>query len=147
MTFYKLLIASCAVMAMACGSEQTKRSSSSSGSSTGGSGGSTSTGGSSSGGSGASGGSGGSAANPVIEIDTSMGLIVVELDAQNMPATTANFLAYVDAGFYSDTIIHRVIPDFVIQGGGFTSGMNPAVGARSKINFYSLSKKPGKSLF
>ena len=52
-----------------------------------------------------------------------MGKMVFELDSINMPSTTANFLAYVDAGFFTDTIIHRVIPSFVIQGGGFMSGL------------------------
>jgi peptidyl-prolyl cis-trans isomerase A (cyclophilin A) len=69
---------------------------------------------------------GGASAGPQVEIDTSMGKMVIELDPTNMPTTTANFLAYVDAGFYTGTIFHRVIPDFVIQGGGFTSGLTPA---------------------
>ncbi|NUP97686.1 MAG: peptidylprolyl isomerase [Planctomycetaceae bacterium] len=72
---------------------------------------------------GATGGSGGAAGNPVIEMDTSLGKMVFELDPKNMPGTTANFLAYVDAGFYTNTIIHRVVPDFVIQGGGYSSGL------------------------
>jgi cyclophilin family peptidyl-prolyl cis-trans isomerase len=70
------------------------------------------------------GGSGGASSEPRIEIDTSMGKMVVELDETRMPVTTANFLSYVDAGFFDGTIIHRVIPDFVIQGGGFTPGMS-----------------------
>jgi cyclophilin family peptidyl-prolyl cis-trans isomerase len=65
----------------------------------------------------------GSGTHPQVELDTSMGKMVFELDDVNMPITTANFLAYVDAGFYSGTIFHRVIPDFMIQGGGFTSGL------------------------
>jgi len=64
------------------------------------------------------------ATNPVVEMDTSMGKMVFELDATRMPTTTANFLSYVSAGFYSGTIIHRVIPDFVIQGGGYSSGLS-----------------------
>lgn len=74
----------------------------------------------------AAGGTGGTAdagGNPVIEMQTSMGTMVFELDPVNMPVTTENFLAYVDAGFFSGTIIHRVIPDFVIQGGGFEPGL------------------------
>ena len=51
-------------------------------------------------------------------IKTSMGEITVELDADKAPLSVANFLAYVDAGFYDGTIFHRVIPDFMIQGGG-----------------------------
>ena len=60
---------------------------------------------------------------PRVELNTSMGIIVLELYADRAPQTTANFLAYVDAGFYDDTIFHRVIPKFMIQGGGFTRQM------------------------
>ena len=56
-------------------------------------------------------------------IKTSMGEITVELDADKAPLSVANFLAYVDAGFYDGTIFHRVIPKFMIQGGGFTADM------------------------
>ena len=58
-----------------------------------------------------------------IEIVTSMGTIVAELDAEAAPVTVANVLAYVDSGFYDGTIFHRVIPKFMIQGGGFTPDM------------------------
>ncbi len=58
-----------------------------------------------------------------VRLETSKGAIVVELDAQAAPKTTANFLAYVDSGFYDNTIFHRVIPGFMIQGGGFTADM------------------------
>jgi peptidyl-prolyl cis-trans isomerase A (cyclophilin A) len=54
---------------------------------------------------------------------TSLGDMVVELDAVNAPKTVANFIEYVEAGFYDGTIFHRVIPDFVLQGGGFTPGL------------------------
>lgn len=54
------------------------------------------------------------------EIFTNKGKIVVELDPNAAPVTTANFLAYVDEGFYDGTIFHRVIPNFMIQGGGIT---------------------------
>jgi len=54
------------------------------------------------------------------EIVTSKGKIVVELDPNAAPVTTANFLSYVDEGFYDGTIFHRVIPTFMIQGGGIT---------------------------
>ena len=60
---------------------------------------------------------------PRVELNTSMGIIVLELYADRDPQTTTNFLAYVDAGFYNDTIFHRVIPKFMIQGGGFTPQM------------------------
>ena len=61
--------------------------------------------------------------NPVVTIETSMGTITVELDAANAPSTTENFLAYVDDGFYAGTVFHRVIPGFMIQGGGMTTDM------------------------
>ena len=56
----------------------------------------------------------------VVRLDTSMGNIVIELDAQAAPVTAKNFLGYVEEGFFDGTIFHRVIPDFMIQGGGFT---------------------------
>lgn len=64
-----------------------------------------------------------SALHPRVELKTSMGVIVLELYPDRAPQTTANFLAYVDAGFYDGTIFHRVIPGFMIQGGGFTAEM------------------------
>ncbi len=54
---------------------------------------------------------------------TSLGDITIELFADKAPVTVKNFLTYVDSGFYNGTTFHRVIPGFVIQGGGFTSGM------------------------
>lgn len=57
-------------------------------------------------------------------ISTSLGDITVELDAEKAPITVENFLAYVDAKFYDGTIFHRVIPNFMIQGGGFTAGLS-----------------------
>ncbi len=59
--------------------------------------------------------------NPIVEIETSYGKIVVELFEKQRPKTVANFLKYVDEGFYEGTIFHRVIPDFMIQGGGYES--------------------------
>ncbi|HYA66170.1 MAG TPA: peptidylprolyl isomerase [Burkholderiaceae bacterium] len=56
----------------------------------------------------------------VVTLETSAGVIVLELDAQHAPRTVANFTQYVKDGFYSGTIFHRVIPGFMIQGGGFT---------------------------
>ena len=56
-------------------------------------------------------------------IETSLGPIKVELDGDKAPVTVANFLAYVDDQFYDDTVFHRVIPDFMIQGGGFAPGL------------------------
>jgi cyclophilin family peptidyl-prolyl cis-trans isomerase len=60
-------------------------------------------------------------ANPTVVLDTSEGQIVVELYPDKAPLTVRNFLAYVDSQFYDGTIFHRVIPDFMIQGGGFTT--------------------------
>jgi cyclophilin family peptidyl-prolyl cis-trans isomerase/predicted DsbA family dithiol-disulfide isomerase len=54
---------------------------------------------------------------------TSKGSFTLQLDSAKAPETVANFLRYVDAGFYHDTVFHRVIPSFVIQGGGFETGM------------------------
>ena len=57
---------------------------------------------------------------PVVEITTSMGVIKVALDAEKAPLTVDNFLKYVRAGFYDGTVFHRVMPGFMIQGGGMT---------------------------
>lgn len=59
-------------------------------------------------------------ANPRVEIRTNAGSFTVELFPEDAPATVANFLSYVDSGFYAGTVFHRVIPNFMIQGGGFT---------------------------
>ena len=58
-----------------------------------------------------------------VKMETSKGTIVLELDAANAPLTVENFLTYVREGFYDGTIFHRVISNFMIQGGGFTSEM------------------------
>ncbi len=60
---------------------------------------------------------------PVVVIDTSLGKITVELDAKNAPKTTENFLKYVDAKFYDGLAFHRVIPGFMIQGGGLDANL------------------------
>lgn len=62
-------------------------------------------------------------AHPRVRMTTNLGAIEIELDAQRAPKTVANFLNYVDKGFYNGTIFHRVIPGFMIQGGGFETGM------------------------
>ncbi len=62
--------------------------------------------------------------DPKVQIQTSMGAFVVELDAEAAPKTVANFLDYVRSGFYDGTIFHRVIRNFMIQGGGLTPDMN-----------------------
>jgi len=61
------------------------------------------------------------AANPQVELKTTLGAIVVELDANKAPLTVENFLQYVKDGQYDGTVFHRVIPGFMIQGGGFTA--------------------------
>ncbi|MDR2689016.1 MAG: peptidyl-prolyl cis-trans isomerase [Azoarcus sp.] len=58
-----------------------------------------------------------------VKLHTSHGVITLELDADKAPVTVENFLAYVTAGHYDNTIFHRVIKDFMIQGGGFEPGM------------------------
>lgn len=60
----------------------------------------------------------------MVKLLTNFGEITLELDAEKAPITTANFLQYVDSGFYDGTIFHRVISNFMIQGGGFDTGMN-----------------------
>ncbi|HEY2773572.1 MAG TPA: peptidylprolyl isomerase [Candidatus Binatia bacterium] len=59
-------------------------------------------------------------AGPMVVIKTNKGTVEVELNPDKAPATVKNFLDYVDAGFYDGTIFHRVIKDFMVQGGGFT---------------------------
>ncbi|MGL4668309.1 MAG: peptidylprolyl isomerase [Saezia sp.] len=61
--------------------------------------------------------------NPKVELETSKGKIVLELDMVKAPATTQNFINYVKAGHYDGTIFHRVINNFMVQGGGFGIGM------------------------
>lgn len=61
--------------------------------------------------------------NPKVELKTSMGNIVLELYPDNAPKTVENFLQYVKDGFYDGTVFHRVIPGFMIQGGGFTTNL------------------------
>lgn len=65
----------------------------------------------------------GFAANPTVELQTSAGNMTIELYADQAPKSVANFLQYVKDGFYKDTIFHRVIPGFMIQGGGFDAKM------------------------
>ena len=66
----------------------------------------------------------------MVTMDTNRGVIVLELDEEKAPVTVENFLRYVDAGFYDGTIFHRVIPQFMAQGGGFDT---------------NLKKKPGNA--
>ena len=59
----------------------------------------------------------------MVKLHTNKGIITLQLDAEKVPNTVKNFLDYVDSGFYSNTIFHRVIGNFMIQGGGFEPGM------------------------
>ncbi|MEW5774564.1 MAG: peptidylprolyl isomerase [Thermodesulfobacteriota bacterium] len=61
--------------------------------------------------------------SPVVRMDTSLGTVLLVLDAKAAPATVANFLAYVDQGFFNGAIFHRVIPGFMVQGGGYEQSM------------------------
>ena len=72
--------------------------------------------------------------NPVVVIKTTEGDITLELNAKKAPITVANFLSYVDSGFYNGTIFHRVIANFMIQGGGFTTDMTEKETAEPIVN-------------
>lgn len=67
----------------------------------------------------------GSSLTPRVQIDTSQGSFVVELDTVRAPLSAENFLRYVRDGFYDGTLFHRVIPGFVVQGGGFGTDLAP----------------------
>ena len=62
-------------------------------------------------------------ANPIVDIETSKGLVSAELYADKAPVSVENFLRYVDNGFFDGLIFHRVIPNFMVQGGGFSADM------------------------
>src|SRR4249919_970218 len=59
----------------------------------------------------------------MVKLHTNLGTITLDLDAAKAPATVENFLAYVNSGFYANTVFHRVIDGFMIQGGGFEPGL------------------------
>jgi peptidyl-prolyl cis-trans isomerase A (cyclophilin A) len=61
--------------------------------------------------------------NPLVRFETSHGDFSVEVDEESAPISAQNFLRYVDEGYYDGTIFHRVIPGFMVQGGGFTADM------------------------
>ncbi len=65
-----------------------------------------------------------------VQVQTSMGNFRIQLNAEMAPKSVANFLQYVKTGHYNGTVFHRVIPDFMIQGGGFTKDMVQARGRR-----------------
>ena len=70
---------------------------------------------------------------PKVKIETSMGDIVVELNPAKAPKTVSNFLYYVKSGFYNNTIFHRVINGFMIQGGGHTADMQEKANSRKPV--------------
>lgn len=69
-----------------------------------------------------------------VVIHTNLGSIEIDLNEEEAPVTTENFLAYVDKGFYSGTVFHRVIADFMIQGGGFSTNMVKKITSDPIIN-------------
>ena len=66
--------------------------------------------------------------NPLVLFETSHGDFSVEVDEESAPLSAQNFLRYVDEGFYDGTVFHRVIPGFMVQGGGFTAEMEHKAG-------------------
>lgn len=93
------------------------------------------------------------AANPQVEIKTNFGNIVLELYPDKAPKTVENFLSYVKDGYYSGTVFHRVIPGFMIQGGGFdrTLKQKPARqpieneatnGLRNEVGTVAMARTP-----
>lgn len=60
-------------------------------------------------------------AQPKVQLQTTLGTFVIELNSEKAPVSTENFLSYVKEGFFDNTIFHRIIPGFMAQGGGFTS--------------------------
>jgi cyclophilin family peptidyl-prolyl cis-trans isomerase len=74
------------------------------------------------------------AANPLVEIQTNVGAITVELYPDKAPKTVENFLQYVNDGFYSGTTFHRVIPGFMVQGGGYSPEFKPKPTRRPIVN-------------
>lgn len=77
---------------------------------------------------------------PRVKMETSMGDIIVELDRARAPITVNNFLRYVDKRSYEDTLFHRIIPDFVVQGGGFDTEY------KEKANFAPIFNESGNGL-
>ena len=80
---------------------------------------------------------------PRVEMKTSLGTMVIELDPAAAPKTVANFLEYVKAGYYDGTIFHRVIKGFMIQGGGFTAEMTEKKTREPIENEAEEAKKAG----
>lgn len=87
--------------------------------------------------------SGGGSKHPIVVMETTMGTIKIEVFTDRAPVTAKNFLDYVAAGFYTGTIFHRVVPEFVIQGGGYLENMtrkptNPPIKNESKNGLKNL---------
>jgi peptidyl-prolyl cis-trans isomerase A (cyclophilin A) len=86
-----------------------------------------------------------SAADPVVEMQTNLGTITVQLDTTKAPITTTNFLSYVNSGFYEKTLFHRIIKGFVLQGGGYGlpdakfKDVNPSVKSESSNGLKNLA--------
>jgi peptidyl-prolyl cis-trans isomerase B (cyclophilin B) len=78
--------------------------------------------------------------NPRVLLSTTHGDVTLELDAVKAPASTTNFLSYVESGFFDGTIFHRVIPGFMVQGGGFTADMG------QKPTHCSIANEAGNGL-
>lgn len=90
----------------------------------------------------------GDKALPQVKLETSLGDIIIELNADKAPNTVENFLTYVNDGFYNGTVFHRVIKDFMIQGGGFTEEFkqkSPNAPIKNEAN-NGLSNVRGKSV-
>jgi len=83
------------------------------------------------------------AKNPIVEMKTSKGTIKIELFEDKAPVTVKNFLQYVDDKHYDGTIFHRVIKDFMIQGGGFSKGLGSA---RTQEDIKGKEKKTRESI-
>ena len=81
--------------------------------------------------------------SPVVKIETTMGDIFIKLDCNKVQLTCQNFLNYVEDKFYDETIFHRVIDGFIIQGGGFDKNMS-AKKTRKPIKNEAASSKPNK---
>ena len=76
----------------------------------------------------------------MVNLHTNFGTIMLQLDAEKAPISVANFLKYVEGGFYSNTLFHRVIDGFMIQGGGFEPGM------KQKTTFAEIQNEANNSL-
>ena len=85
------------------------------------------------------------AANPLVTVETNRGDFVVELYPEKAPKTVANFMQYVDSGYYKETIFHRVINRFMIQGGGFNEDMTEKPSLAPIVNEAAngLKNEPG----